>query len=510
LAISGANIGPAVEVSGDIPLQRELGGASIQIQSGDVTTAAIMVYASSGFVTGVVPSTTPLGDATVTVTYKGRSTAPLPITIVNTSPGIRTLNSEGSGPAKAQNANPDTVVTLEAILNGANLPSNALNLSAKPGQRMVLQAMGLGPVTFDETQLSSQDLDVPLDVIVGNKLATVISKLRIINGNDLILIQLPGDAPEGCYVPVAIRAGGVTSNVASISISATGASCSDPAGLSASDIELAQKSGQLNVGSIQVTHFDLGQAGTDNEAQAVFGRYNFNSLLSAFSPGTTQAGIRQAIATPPLGTCAVSPGTRTRRGIFDLKDDPTHPQFLTVGQALTLRGPNGPAQLMAPDYYFGSGDNVITPGDYAVDNGTGTPAFGPFKAVLNLPPMVTWTNKDTFASSLDSTQDLTVTWSGGISDKEFVFVVGLSANHQAAMGFFCAEKASAGKFTVPAWVLSSIPKSDFFTDGDQTTPGGLLGVGTAPFTSTVRFTAPGLDFGVFTYEQATISIVPYR
>ena len=82
---------------------------------------------------------------------------------MNTSPGIRTLNSEGSGPAKALNANPDTVVTLEAILNGANLPSNALNLSAKPGQRMVLQAMGLGPVTFDETQLSSQDLDVPLD-----------------------------------------------------------------------------------------------------------------------------------------------------------------------------------------------------------------------------------------------------------------------------------------------------------------------------------------------------------
>src|SRR5439155_8389667 len=324
-------------------------------------------------------------------------------------------------------------------------------------------------------------------------------------GTDLILIQLPDDAPEGCYVPIAIRAGGVTSNVASISISATGASCSDPTGLAASDIELARKSGQLNMGSIQLTHFDFGQFSPDDEAAGAFGRYNFNSLLSAFAPGVPQVGIRQSISTPPLGTCTVSPGTPTRPDIFDLKDDPIHPLFLNVGQALNLSGPKGTAQLPAPSYHF-QGNNAITPGDYTVDNGTGTPAFGSFKATLTLPPMLTWTNKDALASA-DRTQDLTVTWSGGVPDKEYALIVGLSANRQAAAGFLCAEKVSAGKFTVPAWVLSSIPKSDVFTQGDQIVPGGILAVGTAPLTSTGRFTAPGLDFGVFTYEQATRSLV---
>ncbi len=263
------------------------------------------------------------------------------------------------------------------------------------------------------------------------------------------------------------------------------------------------------MGWIELTRLVLGPLGEDNEATAAFGRYDFNSLLSAFAPGVPQSGIRQAIFTPPPGTCAVSPGTPTRRDIFDLKSDPVGPQFLNVGQALNLNGPSGTARLPAPDYNIQSGGYVIAPGDYTVDNGTGTPAFGPFKGIINLPPMLEWTNKDSL-TSVDRTQDITVTWSGGVPDKEYAFIVGLSANKQAAVGFLCTEKVAAGKFTVPAWVLSSLPKSDFFNLDGQTVPGGLVGVGTSPLTSVGRFTAPGLDFGVFTYEQATISFMPYQ
>jgi hypothetical protein len=35
-------------------------------------------------------------------------------------------------------------------------------------------------------------------------------------------------------------------------------------------------------------------------------------------------------------------------------------------------------------------------------------------------------------------------------------------------------------------------------------------VGTAPLTNVGRFTGTGLDFGVFTYEQTTISLVSYQ
>ncbi|MBI1791896.1 MAG: beta-propeller fold lactonase family protein [Acidobacteria bacterium] len=507
LAISGKNIGPAAGVTSDFPLKTELRGASIQIQSGDVTTAALMIYASNGFVTGVVPSTTPLGDATVTVTYKGRMTAPLPITIVKTSVGIRTLNGRGNGPAKAWTVPPDTVLRPDpSILQ----TPNTLNQSAKPGQLVVVHATGLGPVTFDETQDLSQELGVPADVIVGNKLATVMYELGATWGTDYIVFKLPADAPEGCYVPIAIRAGGVTSNAASISVSATGGSCSDATGLAASDIDAAQKSGQIRMGTILLNHIDFAQFGADDEAAGIFARYDFNALLEGFSPGNNGAGIRPAFGTPPLGTCTVSPGTPTITSrLFDLPSDQTPFQFLNAGPALNLSGPKGTVQLPAPSYYVHQHDSVITPGDYTVDNGTGTQAVGPFKAVLNLPPMVTWTNKDDLAFP-DRTQDLTVTWSGGIPDKEFALIVGLAVSNQVTAGFLCAEKVSAGRFTVPAWVLSSLPASDAFTDGDQILPGGLLGVGTAPLTSVGRFTGPGLDFGVFTYEQATVNLVYYR
>jgi hypothetical protein len=123
--------------------------------------------------------------------------------------------------------------------------------------------------------------------------------------------------------------------------------------------------------------------------------------------------------------------------------------------------------------------------------------------------MLTWTNQAALAS-LDRTQPLTVTWSGGIPDKEFALIVGLSSNGQVTSGFLCAENVSAGQFTVPAWVLSSLPATATFSNGGQIVPSGLLGVGKAPFTNVGRFTATGLDFGVITYEQATASLASYQ
>src|SRR5207248_2897133 len=120
--------------------------------------------------------------------------------------------------------------------------------------------------------------------------------------------------------------------------------------------------------------------------------------------------------------------------------------------------------LPAPNYTVDFDGYAITPGDYSVDNGAGSPAVGPFKAAITLPPLVNWTNQNPLGM-LDRTQDLTVTWTGGNPDKEFVMIAGISNNGQAVAGFLCTEKASAGKFTIPAWVLSSIPASALLPSG---------------------------------------------
>ncbi|MCC6366041.1 MAG: beta-propeller fold lactonase family protein [Bryobacterales bacterium] len=507
IGISGTNIGPAIGVNSDFPLTTGLGGVSVQIQSGDVTTTAWMARASHDLVSAVIPSTAPPGDATVTVTYKGRTTAPLPITIVRTSVGLRTRNAQGGGPAVAWSVPPDTVLRPDPALVQNAI---SLNQSVKPGQIVILQATGLGPVTADETTDFFQELDVPADVIAGNKPVAALYKLRVAEGGDYIAFKLPDDVPQGCYVPVAVRAGGVISNVATISVSSAGGSCSDPTGLSASDLDAAQKAGGIRMGTIVLNHLDLGPLGMDDEANGIFVRADINGLLGASSPGNNGAGIRSSFVTPAPGTCSVLRGSPTRSGDpFDTPSDATPYQYLNAGTVLNLNGPPGNQQLQAPDYHYGTDTNTITPGDYTADNGDGTQAVGAFKAALTLPPMLTWSYKDDLASP-DRTQDLTVTWSGGNPDKEFALIAGLSANQQVTGGFLCAEKVSAGKFTIPAWVLSSLPKTDTFPLGDQSIPGGLLGVGTASFTDAGRFTAPGLDFGVFTYEQATIHLASYQ
>ena len=500
LSIIGKNIGPAVQVDAVAPLKTELGGVSIQIHSGDVTINGLMRIARQDFVVCVVPSNTPLGDATVTVAYKGRTTAPLPITITKTSVGIATRSDRGYGPAVAFNVPPDNPLVLNESL--VQIP-NTLSVSAKPGQIMLLQGTGLGPVTVDETVGFLLELDIPADVMVGNKPATVITKVREgASGADDILFKLPDDVPQGCLVPIAVQAGGVTSNVASISISSSGGSCSDPTGFTASDIDLAQRNKGLSIGIIDFHHLDLG-GNVDNEAAGRFVRYDFDSLSGSFAAASTDTGIRGSFAVPPLGSCTVSLGSATG----DVRGDESPFQRLNIVQALNLSGPNGKAQLAAPDYYFQTDNDFFTPGDYTVDNGTGTATFGPFKGALTLPPPLKWTNRDALTSA-DRSQDLTVNWTGGAADREFVMIAGFSQNERVIAAFLCTEKASAGKFTVPAWVISSIPAS-VATDR-QTLPPGFLGLATAPFTSVGRFTGSGLDFGLFTYEQGAFIAVTFR
>lgn len=494
LVIEGKNIGPAPSARGQFPLPTELGGVSVQIQSGDIATKALMDRASPGSITCVVPSTTPLGDATLTVTFMGRTTAPLPITIVRTSVGIGARNATGYGPSVAWNVPPDIPIRLdESILQ---IP-NTLNQSAKPGQTMVIQATGLGPVAVDETGEFLLELDVPAEVMAGNQRATVIAKVRADRGKDFILFKLPDDVPQGCYVPIAVLAGGVTSNTTSISVSASGGACSDPTGFSSSDLEGAQKSGSLSVGVIQFNRFDLG-GNPYSEASGRFVRYGAEPLLDSFAANSGAFGARGSFALPPLGTCTVA---RDR-------PDLTPAQPLNVGQALNLSGPNGRLQLAAPNYSFEAERDVFTPGDYTVDNGTGTAAFGPFSAAITLPPPVKWTNQDTLTSA-DRSQDLSVTWTGGVTDKEFVMILGSSQGEKSDIGFLCTEKVSAGKFTVPAWVLSSLPASAAIPR-DEGFPSGYMAILTAPLTSAARFSGPGLDFGIFTYEQGMLVAVPFK
>src|SRR5262249_5217803 len=249
-----------------------------------------------------------------------------------------------------------------------------------------------------------------------NRSASVALKVRVAEGSDFILFKLPDNVPLGCYVPLAVQSGGIASNVATLSTAADGGTCTDPAGLSAADIDAAQKSGQIRMWTIIVGHLDF-EFGSGNEpndfVNGIFGRYDFSSLLQTFSPANNGEGIRGSFGIPALGTCTVTTGAVSRAGDpYDMPGDPTRFLFLNAGPSLTMNGPQGTVQIPAPTYSAGFDGNAITPGDYTVDNGTGSPAIGPFKAAITLPPPVQWTNQNPLGT-IDRSRDLTVTWTGG-------------------------------------------------------------------------------------------------
>jgi uncharacterized protein (TIGR03437 family) len=68
--VYGSAMGPsAIVVGTTLPLQTTLSGTSIQVTVGGTTVNALMVYTLESQLAAVLPSNTPVGTGTLTVTY---------------------------------------------------------------------------------------------------------------------------------------------------------------------------------------------------------------------------------------------------------------------------------------------------------------------------------------------------------------------------------------------------------------------------------------------------------
>ena len=160
----GKNMGPAqiTSVPG-FPLSPTLGGVAINITGSDGKTyQALPYYVSAGQIAGILPSATPVGNATITVAYNGQTSAAAQVKVVKTAFGILTLNGAGSGSAAAF----DTHSNYLGATNAAN-----------PGEVVTLWGTGLGPSPDSDTATTTKPTDlgssVPITVWVGGVQATV-------------------------------------------------------------------------------------------------------------------------------------------------------------------------------------------------------------------------------------------------------------------------------------------------------------------------------------------------
>ena len=529
--IFGYGLGQTSLTQSGYPLSANLSGTSIKVTVGFTSTDALVLYTSSRQVAAILPSRTSAGTGSLVVTYNGAISSSMPITVVPSSFGTYTVASNGLGPG---------------IITGADYGLKTSSSPARPGETVILWGTGLGAITGDESKPPTPANQFSPLVLLGNSAQAKVSyagRSSCCSGLDQINFVVPPGI-EGCFVPVSVQIGGVPSNFTSVPIASSGA-CVQPPGFPSSLVDSAMRGSAIKVGVIavgpipvlqsfrfpfnqtaalaierivgrKVDPADLrtlvqAQRGTQTEQRAYLAqmmkKYGVGSvgqarrlqtqlraLLGNDSQGAIAAfggfsGVGSFAAQllgdfPPSGNCTAFPYLPATAG------GASSPGALDAGAQLALSTPVGNKTLTrwkTGEYsvLFGSGFTMsqAPAGTYRV-SGSGGKDIGIFSASLNVSSSLRWLNQSA-TGTVDRSQPLTVTWSGGPNPGHIVF--GGFADAAGGAFFVCVEDAQKGSLTVPPQALSILPA----TAGHR----GYLFLAIDPFEN--PFAAPGLDAGYF-------------
>jgi uncharacterized protein (TIGR03437 family) len=445
---------------------RELGGTSVRVAIGGQTVDARLLYVSSRELIAFLPRDTPLGQGSVSVTFDGLTSArPAPIVVAKNSFGLYTRNNIGSGPADALN-----------IANGRDFDNTVLS-PAPADSRISLIGTGIG---LEEP---------PVEVLIGGKTVAPRVVDRYANGLDEIIFDLP-EGLKGCYVPVAVRVAGLVSNYGTIAVDSGEGRCGDDFGIPESAWTRIKDGGTFRTGTITPNRFRSGNL-LDDAIRGSFVRLTADELLLSWGP----------LGAPSPGYCTV-----VYTADSSLPADPIDPQPISGG-TLTLAGPRRSISINPNRNGFYSlrlGDErspFFEPGEYALSNGRGGLDVGQISSKLTIGEPFQWTNESEVPERVARNQDLVVKWSGTKPDDDVLIYGGGAPDSGGGAMFICSAKGGWGEFTVPAQILASLPKLDFFQSTDSGDFGGAIWLVRAPALAKSAFTAEGLDVGYFYFQE---------
>ena len=492
--ITGSNLAPATTSLQNVPLNTSLSGVSIQVTVNGITTNPLIYYLSPAQIDAVLPSGTPAGTGTVTVTNNGATSATAPIQVVQNAFGLLTLNGGGTGMVAAFDANNNNSLL-------------GVTAAANPGDTVVLWGSGLGPVArgVDERVLQTPaDMSSPIRVDIGGIAADVKYHGRSqYPGLDQINVIVPAGL-SGCAVSVAVETGSYVSNFGTLPVAASGRICSDPTlGLTSSQLESISNQATYSAGAITLTQTSVTTASGINEgghllpgvtSASVSGGASFRKV--AVSPTFDFSALVQSVS---VGSCTVFGGAGnvfTPPGITSTA--------LNAGPEINLSGSGGPRSMTWANGLYSASLTSVLAGTYSFDNGAGGLDVGALSTQFTVPAPLTWPDLQAF-TTVSRSSGVTVNWTGG-DPGSYVAVSGLSLSSRAGgsvYGYFtCAAPVLAGTFTVPATVLQSLPTSSF-TNGSSTSTLSLSNT-----TNAQSFTASGIDYGFVaaTFEFSKIVI----
>lgn len=443
--IFGSAMGPAaIAYASALPLPTTLSGTAVNVTVSGITVQCFMVYTSAGQVAAILPSSTPVGTGTISVSYNGAASPTAPITVAKSAFGIFTLNQQGSGPA---------------VIQDGNYQFNSTTFAFQPGETVVLWGTGLGPISGSDanTPPTGNIPGITVSVMVGGVPATVTYAGRSgYSGDDQVAFTIP-QGVTGCFVPLilTVSASGSTnvvySNSVMISIDAT-TTCSSPS----LPTGLTGTGGNVRDGSILLDR-------------------NTSSIATALGPIVSTGDVVEG-SFNKIPSSAFSGGYDLAYGQCAIVNSPPAPSVTTTpldaGPVLNISGPNGNKQVPVSTFAVGSyytqlGGGVplpgqtaqplyLSPGNYTVDNGSGGADVGGFKVNITVPAIFTWTNMSQI-TTINRSQPLTFTWTGGDPNADVTIAGGSGASAAVVVTFICKAHNSAGSLTVPTFILQALP-----------------------------------------------------
>jgi hypothetical protein len=350
---------------------------------------------------------------------------------------------------------------------------------------------------------------------VGGKLAKVLYHGRSpqFPGLDQINLEIPADSVIGCYVPIAVRAGGVMSNFASISVIAGGNTCGDSVSFRGALLGAAGQHDPIRIGMVEMVHEQY----STPTSETVF--WTEDAYRRFFAIQWKDLNLL-----PRLGDLQILPGACTvivnkwgapedDENIYPNLPNPSVP--LPSGP-LRLRGPAGEKQLLDSGTSIGGMDEVGGPaaprfllmGEFTVED-LNPPEPPTRRSILSFPGEVLWSNKPSI-SMVDRGGDLTFQWTGGQNAAEYLVVGGSSAdaNLKTRVTFLCGARPDSGSFTVPPYVLSALPGNTPNTF--ESYPYGFLFLASTPLNTAPRMEQGSLDMFYFRYVFMDVSVVDFR
>jgi uncharacterized protein (TIGR03437 family) len=458
------------------------------------TVSPLMYYTSAGQVAALLPSNTPTGTGTITVTYNNQTSQPAPITVVQNNIGIFTVTSDGGGAGIVTYSDYSLVSASKAANCGGPYTTCG---AANPGDTLTIWATGLGPVSGSDAAgagLGVNQPNIPLTVWLGGIEAPVIYQGRgCCIGEDQIAFKVPTGVLTGCAVPLAIQINSEVSNTAAIPIANGSRTCTptNPGfGTAAAVPTLGVTS--TTYGNISLQRQD-NSPGFQDSVKAQFLRFTV--------PAADQPFFVTYVDTPPLGTCQVYNSLKPQ-----FSAPLTETGTLNAGTPLSVKGPNGMQTFAGSGGAFSgtlsSNGSYLTAGTYTVSMPGGADVPG-FSAGITIPAFPTMTSPPpdaANATSVSRSSGLTVTWTGG-SSSAFVVLDGTSATdntYTTGASFECLAPAGAGSFTIPPSVLLAMPAGNF---------GGL---DFHPAAAPTALGASGLAVGVLSAQWDTYTPLSFK